>query len=326
MERVTRLGTVLAITVVSAAGGVAAAVAQEVTLRFRPDVGAELAMRQEIRQDGVVELGPLGRQNFASEMTIEATQRILEAASADGRRVEQTVDRVAMVVRQGAQEVLSMDSANEEPASAGGAPVAAMVGHAFVIEMDALGRPVAVEGADSLLEGMESGGEESQKATVFLRQVFNDDSLLQMMQSALPALPEGPVSPGTRWDHQAQIDNPLLGAILVDSRYAFEGLDEVAGEACARVTVELDMEIDIDALLAQLSGRMGGGMKATADVDRVESTGSMCVALADGVTLVSEMAPQMGMTMHLEAEGQQPIKMKMSLKQTVRQTVTRMHP
>ncbi|MEZ5333167.1 MAG: DUF6263 family protein [Thermoanaerobaculia bacterium] len=297
--------------------------AQEVTLRFRPEPGTALVIRQETRQDGVVDLGPMGTQQFLSEMTLESAMRVLDGTSAGGRRLEQSVERVAMTVRQGAQEILSVDTAEAGPADAASEPFVAMVGNAFVVEIDERGRPVAVEGADRLFSNLKAEGEEGRKAAALVRQAFSDEALLQMMQSALPAFPEGPITPGSEWSQRQEIQNAMLGTIVVDRDFTFQGVEEAAGEECARLAVALAVDMDFNALLGRLSSQMGNGMKATADMAPIETTGSMCIALADGVTLSSELAPEVSLTMRFAAADQQPVKMKMALKQTVLQTATR---
>lgn len=266
----------------------------------------------------------MGSQTFTSNMTLEATQRITEGETASLRRVEHVIDRVAMAVRQGDIEVLSMDSAYPATEKSEGDALALLVGRPFVIDFDELGSIRGAQGLDALFEAMVASGDpQFQEALSRLEQVLNDDAMVQMMQVALPVLPEAAIEVGDSWTHRADMNNPLFGSVTVDSTYSFEGIERYAGEACARLAVTFDMQFDFSPLIEQMEGAMNGSAGVEMDVDPVESTGSLCIALADGVTLVSEMKPNLVMRMRFSAEGGEPTKMRMVMKQSIRQTIAR---
>jgi hypothetical protein len=309
-----------------AAGSVPLA-AEPVTLRFRPAPGTTLQFAQDVEQEGTMELGPMGTQTFSSTMRLEATQRVTAGETASLRRIEQVIDRVAMTMRQGDVEVLSMDSASPGTVTSEQdvlAPLALLVGRPFVVDFDELGTIRGAEGLTAFFESISASGDpQFQEALSRLEQVFNDDSMIQMMQVALPVLPAAAIEVGDSWTHRADLDNPMFGSMTVDSSFSFAGVERYAGEECARLTVTFEMHVDFGPLIEQMQGAMSGSAGVEMDVDPVESTGSLCIALADGLTLVSEMRPSSVMRMRVSAEGQDPMKMRMVMNQSIRQTIVR---
>lgn len=295
-----------------------------VTLRFRPAPGTTLQLAQEITQKGTMQLGPSATQSFASEMRLEATQRVSAGETGSLRTVEQVIDRVAMSVRQGGAEVLTMDTASPQARGPEQELFARLLGRQFVVHFDELGAIRGAEGLDAIFAALaESADPQARELLSRFQQAFNDETMIQMMQAALPVFPARPVAVGDSWSHRTDLSNPLLGAIEVDSVYTFEGLERYAGEECARLAVALTMRCDFDPLIAQLRASAGGKANVEMDVDPVETAGSLCIARTDGVTLVSEMHPALTMRMRLSAEGREPLKMRMLVDQAVRQTVTR---
>lgn len=317
-ERVARL------LLLGALFGGGTASAEEFTLRFRPEVGTRLEVSQVIEQNTTTNMAAMGSQEMQSSVRMDSTQTVLDVEDAGTRRVEFVLDRVAMSVRQGDQEMMSLDTDSEDDAADPSLAVfGMMVGEPYVVQFDELGAVLGIEGLSDLLDqAMASAGDPQSMA--ILRQAFSEEAVRQTMEMSMPVFETRPVGIGDRWSRQLEMDIPALGTVEVAAVYQVEALSEYAGEPCVRLGAKMAMEFDLDSpMLNQLAAGFGSAAEIQMDADDAEATGWMCIASSDGVTLESEVHNELAMGISIEMEGQPAIEMQIELDQITRQTATR---
>jgi hypothetical protein len=297
--------------------------AEEFTLRFRPEVGAAFEVLQEMQQNTAMEMGPAGSQQMESEMRMETSQRVLDPAESGAHRIEFVFDRMTMSMTQGGQQMMSVDTSDEEQDNPQFGAFSAMVGQAYVVEIDDLGAVTGMEGLDEMLAAAAESTGNAQIQTI-LEQAFSEDTMLQTMQMSMPAFPEEAVAVGDSWNRQMEMSIPMLGTLQVDATYLVEGLSEYEGEPCVRLGAEMAMEFDLNSpMLEQMAASFGNQADIQMEADDAEASGWMCIARSDGVTLESEIENQLSMSVAIAMQGQPAMQMQMAINQVTRQTVER---
>ncbi len=306
----------LLLLAVSAAGG------EEYLLRFKPTPDSTMRMTQEIEQDIRMEMGAMGSREARSEIRIDSTQKVLPGETAGVTRIDQVMDRITMTSREGDNVLVSFDSTQESDDEAA-RTLGMLVGKTFTLELSELGEIRAVGGFEQIWNELEAEAEPAARQILQgVKQSLNEEVFRQMLQAALPAFPAEPVAIGQSWDHSADLRNPMFGTMKTATTFTAEGEDQSGGERCLRLGVAIDLELDFDSeLLNQLAAASGGEMKV--EVGDVTSTGTMCVALTDGVTVESRIHQDLEMKMDIALPNQPAMQMTMAMSQLVHQTVER---
>lgn len=221
-------------------------------------------------------------------------------AVADGiATVATTYEEVKMDIAAGVGPAVHFDSTVDPEGESANhpavAPLAALVGTTWRMEVDREGQIHDVQGfdevVDKMLEGMRKSGA-SGIAPDELRKNLADKTIRQQLEASLRVVPSDPVRVGETWKREFERTLPGFGEVVQTTTYTFEGIEEVDGENCAKIVS-----------LARSEPAVGGGMNPAvanllADALRdAEVKGAILFSLDRG-RLVSQ---ELSMSMSIES-------------------------
>ena len=291
-----------------------------IQLRFQPKPGSEFQVRQEIKQDAQVDLGPLGAQKFDNTIVIESSQKTFMGDAASSSRIKHVMNRLRMDVRQGETVLVEFDSSDQSGESGMQENVAPLLGKPLTIHLSKLGEVLSISGYAEMLSSLPDI--DDPKIRESLKTGLSEESVAQMMQMSLPTFPEGELAEGNSWTHDSQFANPLFGTMNITSTYTVKGLDKCSQEECVRLDVAMDQSLELDAgIFEQL--KAASGISPDIRIDDIQGSGTLWIATTDGVTLKSEIQQQISLTMKISSEGQTAIEMHMAADQKIHQVSQR---
>ncbi len=77
------------------------------------------------------------------------------------------------------------------------------------------------------------------------QQMMKEDTLKQMVNGSLEAMPKEPVAPGHQWSYELAMPMEGIGEVSVASDYTFEKMEEVDGVPCALISYTGTIDGDI---------------------------------------------------------------------------------
>lgn len=294
--------------------------ASGIRLRFQPKPGSVLQIRQEIEQDAQVNLGPLGTQEIKNKIVIESTQKTFEGIEPAASRIEQVMNRLRMTVQQGEATIVEFDSADQKSEDEIRKNIAPLLGKPLTLHFSGQGEVLKITGYAEMLSAL--GDFEDPKIRESLKQGLSEESVAQMIQMSLPTFPDRDLLVGDTWTQDSDFNNPMFGTMHISSEYTVEGVEDCAQEKCMRLAVAMDQSLELDAgIFEQLKAASGASLDLS--VDDVQGTGTIWVAVDDGITLRSEIRQQIALTMKISGEGATPIEMHMTADQKIEQASQR---
>lgn len=294
--------------------------ADGIRLRFHPEPGSVFHLRQEIEQDIQVNLGPLGTQEFKNKIVIESTQKIFEGEQLNSSRIEQVINRLRITASQGESTLVEFDSADQKKIPEISEAIAPLLGKPLTIHFSEQGEILKISGYSEMLSSL--GGIDDPKILETLKQGLSEESVAQMMQMSLPTFPDRALTVGDTWTHDSEFNNPLFGTMSIKSEYTVNGTEMCAQEECVRLDVAMDQSLELDSgIFDQLKALSGAALDL--NIDTMQGNGTIWIAIADGMTLKSEIRQQIMMTMKVSGEGQAAIEMNMAADQRIDQILER---
>jgi hypothetical protein len=261
-------------------------------LKVKWPLGERVVQNMEVKQTAEITV-PNQPNPILQEMTMgqEYGLTVLKEYPEGGREVELEFLGLSMVMRMGGKPMVDYDSAKKS-ADDGKNPVAVMfqkiIGAKLLYHLDASNRVERIEGVDTLLAQLESGGRPD--LTAGLKSMFNEGYFKQIMDTTR-YLPSKPVQPGDTWPIQMEIPMGQIGIIKIDYTVTFQGWEQHGKRTCARLEVQ-------------------GTLKSNPDPDA--KTAGLSMNISEGtVSGVSWFDPELGMA--IDASMDQGMKMTMTI-------------
>jgi len=230
-----------AILVASLASGAGRSVSGAETLRwkFTPGESLRYSMVQETTQ-GLKAMGQEFKTNL--NQTVDLHWSVKSVSSEGVAEMSQTIDRVRMKV-DGPGGSFEYDSqagkAPEGPvANALGPLLKALVGAEFTLKMNARGELSDVKVPPTLVESLRQANPAATAGGM-----FSEEGLKNLIGQSSLALPEGPQEKGRTWSNSSRIPVPMLGIMVMQKNYTFEGPDP---KEPALVKIGLDTKVTLE--------------------------------------------------------------------------------
>ncbi len=254
------LSMMLAITASFASAGDlwADAPAKAVEFRFAPQPGQVTRQRIVTRTVGTTRLPPpLPEIKFAQVFEQEITTTCKQVNPDRSAVMEMTMDRLAMRISSGPMNA-QVDTRTFDPQKARdpmsrmmGQVLSAMTDKRVTLTLNPAGKPVKIEGMREIFERVmrefkESAGDDPVSRMLGqtfeqLGTVFEDEAVLRQMEAYYRITPNKPgvVRVGEQWDHEWQMDLPMLASgCVAKGEYELLGIEEVRGRPCAKIRLK----------------------------------------------------------------------------------------
>lgn len=207
------------------------------------------------------------------------TRQQTDAIDAEGvASIVQTVERVRMDMELPQGRKVHYDSAAKEPpegiAKAYAGAVGSLVGRPIQLKLTPRGEARKAELPAGALEGLK-------KAVGPAAEVAAPENLSQLTNLAV--LPEGRVSAGYTWQHEAAITNPAFGKLLVQTTYRYEGEESRQGRTLDKISFTMTLSFPEK------------GSLATANIKAQESRGTIYFDAALGQLVESASTARLKM-------------------------------
>jgi hypothetical protein len=211
----------------SLTAGLAATAAQPArgseTLRWKFKTGETLryTMVQEMSQ-GMKAKGQEIKSSI--KQTIDLHWSVKSINSDGVAELSQTIDRIRTKVEApGPGSSFDYDSqGGKEPEAQNASPLIpllkAQVGAEFEFKMNGRGELSEIKVPQKLLESLRQAGPLADAGGM-----FSEEGLKNMISQSSLMLPEQPLEKGTSWTHQGKVPLPMLGTMMIDKTYTFDG-------------------------------------------------------------------------------------------------------
>ncbi|APW61242.1 DUF6263 family protein [Paludisphaera borealis] len=194
----------------------------------------------------------------------------VKSVSADGvAEVAQAVDRVQIRIEGAAQpSAFQFDSDAKLPPPEG--PIAAqlvpllkaLVGAEFTFKLNGRGELSDIKVPEKLMESV-------RQANPGGGSMFSDEGMKNLITQSGLTLSESALDPGKTWTQQSKLSLPMLGVMILDKTYTFQGPDEAEA---GRVKIALDTKVAIqpaaDAAITMKIDSQGGKGVFSFDLER----------------------------------------------------------
>jgi hypothetical protein len=239
-------GRLAILTLVLVVGAAAAApVGEEHALRYKFKEGEKL--RYTLEQKMTMDMSVLGNDvKMEMNQTMETTWHIT-AVDKDGKaRMTQTIDRIRMTM-DGPTGKIEFDSKEskegDDPISKVLIPILkGMVGGEITMTMDSRGQFSDVKLSEKYakaLKNMPAGGGLG-------GDFMSEDGIKRLITQSAMTLPEGGVTKGKSWSSKHDAKMGQLGKMVVDTRYAYEGMETRRDKKVYKISMKPTVSIEAD--------------------------------------------------------------------------------
>jgi hypothetical protein len=225
-----------AVLVIVAAVAVASAQADD-TLRWKFSKGEKLhyVVTQKTSSTAVV-----AGQKIETLMTqdIVTTWDVQDVDSSGSAVMDQTIDRIVFAMTGPTGEIkidTKKDEAGEGPAASVAPLFKALAGNPCRLKMSARGEVSDVSIPAKLVDALKNAGPAAANNPLFTEEGFK-----RMLTQASLVLPEGAVAKGQTWKVAKSIPMPMIGTMVMDNVYTYEGPSDPADRIS--VAVKLDIQ------------------------------------------------------------------------------------
>ena len=213
----------IVLSALAATLGVAAAQpthgAETLRWKFKPGETLRYTMVQETTQ-GMKAMG----QEFKTSLnqTVDLHWSVKNVASDGVAELSQTIDRVRTKV-EGPGNSFEFDSqAGKDPegqiASLLTPMLKALVGAEFTFKMNGRGELSEIKVPQKLLDSLRQAGPAANAGGM-----FSEEGMKNLISQSSLTLAEGPLEKGKSWTQQAKVPVPMLGTMVMDKTYTFDG-------------------------------------------------------------------------------------------------------
>jgi len=193
--------------------------AETLRWKFKPGETLRYTMVQETTQ-GMKAMG----QEFKTSLnqTVDLHWSVKNVASDGVAELSQTIDRVRTRV-EGPGNSFEFDSqAGKDPegqiASLLTPMLKALVGAEFTFKMNGRGELSEIKVPQKLLDSLRKAGPAANASGM-----FSEEGMKNLISQSSLTLAEGPLEKGKSWTQQAKVPVPMLGTMVMDKTYTFDG-------------------------------------------------------------------------------------------------------
>ncbi|MGD0043661.1 MAG: DUF6263 family protein [Isosphaeraceae bacterium] len=193
--------------------------AETMRWKFKPGETLRYTMVQETTQ-GMKAMG----QEFKTSLnqTVDLHWSVKNVASDGVAELSQTIDRVRTKV-EGPGNSFEFDSqAGKDPegqiASLLTPMLKALVGAEFTFKMNGRGELSEIKVPQKLLDSLRQAGPAANASGM-----FSEEGMKNLISQSSLTLAEGPLEKGKSWTQQAKVPVPMLGTMVTDKTYTFDG-------------------------------------------------------------------------------------------------------
>ncbi|HEX9699380.1 MAG TPA: DUF6263 family protein [Acidobacteriota bacterium] len=259
---------------------------RQVTLGWKLDPGVDLVYVQAISSETDM---PQAMGTMTSEFEFTHRWTVADTPGADGEsRVRLTFERLRATIRtpMGTMAVDSDDpAASSRPGLEG---LAAIAGSSYVMVLGPNGEVRAIEGLDQVRQQL-AGATDNPMAAALLSQGLSDEGIRNNWEQGLfRAFPADPVEPGSTWEHTANIQTPMPGAMDMSTTYTLESIEDRDGIIVAVISNVGTVDI-----------APGAAMPAVMELGTMATTGTTEFDVNRGVLLRSQATTTMEMRMSM---------------------------
>ncbi len=182
------------------------------------------------------------------------------------------------------------------------APLAAMLGKSFTMQMTPRAKVVKVTGFEAMMKDALEGN----PMWEMMKEIFSDESMAEKMQATACEFPEGAVKVGDTWKHSGKMNLGLMGSLTISGTYTLKEVKESEKLRTARIGWEAALGS------SSLKAPAGGGMGITFTLTSGKLSGEIVLDLGKGAIRKTSYT----ITMDLEAGGQK-IRSEMKMEQVL---------
>lgn len=278
--------------------------ASEWSLRIDLNVGDTHRFAISNSQSIKMDMGQM-TQDVENTSRIEFSQTVTEKLSDGSLVLDTSYERVQSEMRVGEMR-LEFDTANPEPSQH---PMArmqqVMTGKHFSVTMTPHGEVRSVAGTDQIFDSITetfTNDPMLQGSLETVKQGFGEEALTSMMQQVAVIFPEQAVKTGDTWQNDVTRPNPALGELRIKSDYRVKGPGSSSGRDCLEIAVALTVEFGNEGqMFAQLSRLLGTELEI--DVLKASGEGTLCLELATGLVIDSQLKQVLEMDVSVGAPG-----------------------
>jgi hypothetical protein len=207
--------------------------------KFKPGETLRYTMVQDTTQ-GMKAMG----QEFKTSLnqTVDLHWGVKSVASDGVAELSQTIDRVRTKV-DSPGAAFEFDSQSDkvpegQVASLLTPLLKALVNAEFTFKMNARGELSDIKVPKKLIDTLKTAGPEATGGSM-----FSEEGLKNLISESSLVLPEGPVEKGKTWKQPARLPSPMLGTMVLDKTYTYQG---AGGAADGVVTIGLDTKVSLE--------------------------------------------------------------------------------
>jgi Family of unknown function (DUF6263) len=187
--------------------------------KFKPGETLRYTMVQEISQG----MKAMGKEIESSiKQTIDLHWSVKSINSEGVAELSQTIDRIRTKVEAPGSSFDYDSQGGKEPEAQNASPLIALlkaqVGAEFEFKMSGRGELSDIKVPAKLLESLRQSGPLANAGGM-----FSEDGLKNMISQSSLMLPEEALEKGKSWTHQGKVPLPMLGTMVIDKTYTFEG-------------------------------------------------------------------------------------------------------
>lgn len=271
--------------------------AQQVDLRWKYQAGEELLYRITVRQEAT--MAAQGSQTGSQIQTMRWT--VDEVAANGDATVTVTTERM-QINQVGPTGSIDYDSETmADSTSAQNAMFGAIVDQSYTLVIAPDGTVKEVRGLEGMIDEMVAGFSPDMASTARQQfsQMFNEESIKDMMQQSIQSFPTEPVGPSDTWETSYSMPVPMLGEITTTASFTLD--DVVARDGRQIAIISSTGTVSFGDAEGQLAGMV------EMDDATVDSTMEFDVERGHVLSGTTETS----MTMNLSAGGQ-PMSMEMA--------------
>ncbi len=231
---------------------------------------------------------PSGEMKTTLHQQMDMVWEVKEVKEDGNAVVTQLVKRVQMKMTAPSGQGFEYDTDAEEPPTGMAAMFApiykAMMQGEIVTTMTPRGEVIDVTIPDEVITAMRNI-----PGAAAMGEMASTEGLKKMATQGSMVLPEAAPTSGTQWSSTVDIDNPMVGKMIVQTAYEYQGTKDVDGATCAVISPTVTMKIE-------------GQAQVPVTVQDQTSDGQILFN-ADAGRLLSSKIKQ-GMTLGITVQGQ----------------------
>ncbi len=231
--------------------------AETLRWKFKPGETLHYKMEQQTTQ-AMKAMGQEFKTKLDQQVNLHWS---VKSVAADGvAELTQTIDRVRTKIEAPGNTFEFDSQAGKEPEGQAAAMLIpmlkALVGAEFTFKMNGVGELSDVKVPQKLLNTLRQAGPAAAAGGM-----FSEEGMKQLISQSGLTLAEAPLDKGKSWTHQARMELPKLGTMVMDKTYTFDG---PAPEQPSLVQVLLDTKVTLEPaadsnIAAKISSQKGTG-------------------------------------------------------------------